>query len=308
MLYNKVTFKSPYFLVSLQTAVLRDLIEGSFMDKLKNNLYFDFSYRRFPDIRPLECSYTEYKPSQTESFASDGNAVLLIVSDGKGVATQADRRHTVTRGKGILVTGSTAVNVKADSIEPITLIYIKIGGDSVKQLVAMIEKRDSGSFLDFGNNGKIPDSARDLIMECSKPYSSDYGLMLSFYDFINSIYEHYMEKKIPTKNVYMTRAVEYIKQNYNKSLSVESIANMLGIERSYLSRLFRTYKNKSTQNYIIDYRMRQAKRMFEEEDMNVSQVCAAVGYTNIYCFSRIFKSRVGMPPKEYMERCRRHEI
>ena len=170
----------------------------------------------------------------------------------------------------------------------------------------MIEKRERGILLNFGSNGKIPDSARDMVTECAKTYSSDYGILLAFYDFINSVYEHYTEKKIPTKNIYMTRAVEYIKQNYNQNLSVESLANILGIERSYLSRLFKTYKNKSTQNYIIDYRMRQAKRMFEEEDMNVSQVCAAVGYTNIYCFSRIFKSRVGMPPKEYMERCRKH--
>ena len=101
------------------------------------------------------------------------------------------------------------------------------------------------------------------------------------------------------------RTAEYIKENYNHNLSVESIANMLGIERSYLSRLFKTYKNKSTQNYIIDYRIGRAKKMFEEEDLNVSQVCAAVGYTNVYCFSRIFKSRVGMSPKEYREKCKR---
>ena len=132
--------------------------------------------------------------------------------------------------------------------------------------------------------------------------------MGAFYDFINSIDDYYTEKKIPSKNVYMTRAIEYIKQNYNKSISVESIADMLGIERSYLSRLFKNYKNKSTQNYIIDYRMLQAKRLFEQEDMNVSQVSTAVGYTNIYCFSRIFKSRVGMPPKEYMENCRKRSL
>lgn len=276
------------------------------MDKLKNNLNFNFSDHRFPDIRLEECSYNEYKPSQTDSFASSKGAMFLIVCDGKGVVSESDRRHTVTRGQGVLVTGGVTVSIKADSIEPPTLICIKIGGDTVKTLISLIEKRENGIMLDFGNNGKIPDSARDMITECAKTYSSDYGILLSFYDLVNSIHEHYMDKKIPTKNIYMTRAVEYIKQNYNKNLSVESIANMLGIERSYLSRLFKTYKNKSTQNYIIDYRMRQAKRMFEEEDMNVSQVCAAVGYTNIYCFSRIFKSRVGMPPKEYMERCRRH--
>ena len=106
----------------------------------------------------------------------------------------------------------------------------------------------------------------------------------------------------------MSRAIEYIKENYNKNISVENIANLLGIERSYLSRLFKTYKNKSTQNYIIDYRMQCAKRLFEREDLNVSQVCQAVGYTNIYCFSRIFKSRVGMPPKEYMEMCKKSSI
>ncbi|MBP3480969.1 MAG: helix-turn-helix transcriptional regulator [Clostridia bacterium] len=276
------------------------------MEKLKNNLNFNYSDHRFPDVRLETCSYREYYPSQTDSFVSHGGAALLVVSDGKGVVTEEERRYTVTKGKGILITGGMTVGIKADSIEPAELIYVKIGGDSVKQLINLIEKREHGILLDFGSNGKIPDSARDMITECSKTYSSDYGIMLAFYDFINSVYEHYTEKKIPTKNIYMTRAVEYIKQNYNQNLSVESLANILGIERSYLSRLFKTYKNKSTQNYIIDYRMRQAKRMFEEEDMNVSQVCAAVGYTNIYCFSRIFKSRVGMPPKEYMERCRRH--
>ena len=277
------------------------------MDKLTNNLHFNFSAHKFPDIKLEECSYTEYKPSQTDSFSFHGNgALMLVVSDGKGVVTEPDKRYMVTKGMGILLTGGVNVKLKADSIEPTVLISVRIGGDSVKSLLSMIEKRESRIVLDFGNNSKIRDSARDMITECAKTFSSDYAVMLSFYDFINSIYENYVEKKIPTKNIYMTRAVEYIKQNYNKNLSVEGLANMLGIERSYLSRLFKTYKNKSTQNYIIDYRMQQAKRMFEEEDMNVSQVCAAVGYTNIYCFSRIFKSRVGMPPKEYMERCRKH--
>ncbi len=278
------------------------------MDRLKNNLHFNFSEYKFPDIKLEECSYMEYNPSQAEVIAAVKGSVLMVVSDGKAVVTQADNRYTVTKGKGVLVRSGMSVNVKADSIEPIILISIKISGDAVKSFLSLIDKKQNGILLDFESNSKIIDSARDLITECAKTYGSDYAVVLSFYDFINSVHEHYTEKKIPTKNVYMTSAVEYIKQNYNKNLSVEGIANMLGIERSYLSRLFKTFKNKSTQNYIIDYRMRQAKRMFEEEDMNVSQVCAAVGYTNIYCFSRIFKSRVGMPPKEYMERCRKQSV
>ncbi len=275
------------------------------MTKLNKKLNYDFSGHKFPDIRLEGCSYIDYAPSQSDAVQPRGVASFFVVIDGKGSITGTDRRHTVTKESGVMITDA-ALRFKADSIEPATAAVISISGEDAHELVAVVEKKGQGAILDFGSDSRPADAALDIVSECSKDYRSDYGVMLAFYDFVNSLWECFSEKKIPSGNIYMTRAVEYIKQNYNKSISVAGIANMLGIERSYLSRLFKIYKNKSTQNYIIDYRMRRAKRMFEEEDMNVSQVCAAVGYTNIYCFSRIFKSRVGMPPKEYMEQCRRH--
>ncbi len=275
-------------------------------EKAKAN--YNFSEHEFPDIKLEKCSITEFDPSQSEAVTSSKTYSIIVVKDGKGTVAHLDKRYTITKGNGIALNQGESAKFKADSIEPFSIIQVQFSGKSAQSIFLNIEKRENSPILSFISNNKISDSAYDLIVECSKPYHTDYSILLMFYDFINSIDEHYMEKKVPTKNVYMTRAVEYIKQNYNKNISVENIANLLGIERSYLSRLFKTYKNKSTQNYIIDYRMYKAKRLFEEEDMNVSQVCSAVGYTNIYCFSRIFKSRVGMPPKEYMEQCRRKII
>lgn len=278
------------------------------MNKFKSVIKHDFSGRKFPDIALGGCMSVEFNPSQTEKFTSDDGYTFVMVNDGKGVAKIGDKRYTLTSGNGVVVMEGATVQIKADSIEPLVIVSVKVIGSSAYKLASVVQNHNDDIYMKMDDNKKICECARDLVTECSKTYSSDYGIMLSFYEFVNSLDEHYMDKKIPTKNVYMTRAVEYIKQNYNKNISVENIANLLGIERSYLSRLFKMYKNKSTQNYIIDYRMRQAKRMFEEEDVNVSQVCVAVGYTNIYCFSRIFKSRVGMPPKEYMEHCRKKNI
>lgn len=278
------------------------------MTKIKQNECFNFADHEFPDLKLDKCLIMDYDPSQTDTVTSGKSHIFLIVKEGKGTVANSEKRTTLTKGNGIIIKPNETAKLKADSIEPFTLIQIHISGKSISSIVLTVEKKENSLQLNFDNDNKIPDAAYDLIIECSKTYKSDFGIVLSMYDFVNNIEEHYMEKKIPTKNVYMTRAVEYIKQNYNKNISVENIANLLGIERSYLSRLFKTYKNKSTQNYIIDYRMNKAKCMFEEEDMNVSQVCAAVGYTNIYCFSRIFKSRVGMPPKEYMERCKKRVL
>lgn len=265
----------------------------------------EFSEYKFPDVKLGRCFTAVFNPSQTEKLSFDSGYTFVLVNDGKGIVIDGDKRYSLTVGNGIIIMKGMSLQFKADSIEPFSLVAVNITGDSANELAQNAFKRDGSILLKLEEDKRICECASDLVTECSKQYNSGYSIMLSLYDFLNSLDEFYMHKKIPNKNVYMTRAVEYIKQNYNKNISVENIANLLGIERSYLSRLFKTYKNKSTQNYIIDYRMRQAKRMFEEEDVNVSQVCVAVGYTNIYCFSRIFKSRVGMPPKEYMERCRK---
>ena len=275
------------------------------MIKYKSHNEISFMEREFPVIKLDKCCITEYNPSQSDTISATKSNCFIIVKDGKGSITVGNSRNTITKSVGLVLKHGETAKIKADGIEPITAITIYISQNDADSFVSQIKEKENGNFLNFGTNQKICDSANDLITECSKQYSTDYSIMLCFYEFINSINEHYTEKKNKTKNVYMTRAIDYIKQNYNKNISVEAIANLLGIERSYLSRLFKTYKNKSTQNYIIDYRMYKAKRMFEEEDLNVSQVCAAVGYTNIYCFSRIFKSRVGMPPKEYMEKCKK---
>ena len=271
------------------------------------NLIYDFSNREFPDLRPEKCSYVEYNPSEISTVHSADCITFVILVDGKAVITTSEHRKTLTRESGFVIPSGNSARIKADSIESATAIILNVCGRSLERLYKLIEKRSDNLIPVFESSG-ICDAARDLVSECSAEYSSDYGIMLSFYGFLNSIYEYYSEKKLSTQNTYMKRAVEYIERNYNKNISVEGIANMLGIERSYLSRLFKSYKNKSTQNYIIDYRIRCACRMFEQEDVNVSQVCAAVGYTNIYCFSRIFKSRVGVPPKEYMERCRKTNV
>ena len=278
------------------------------MVKESTNTVYNFSEHEFPDIRLEKCVVSEYSPSQTDTVNVGKGSLFVIVKEGKGSVSISDKRYVITKGNGIAVCQCENISIKSDSIEPFTLLLIHITGKSTHSIIAAIEKCENGPMLNLGINSRVYDTANELIGECSKSYNTDYSILLAFYDFINSIDEQYLERKIPTKNVYMTRAVEYIKKNYNKNISVENIANLLGIERSYLSRLFKTHKNKSTQNYIIDYRMHKAKKMFEEEDMNVSQVCAAVGYTNIYCFSRIFKSRVGMPPKEYMENCRKRAL
>ncbi len=274
----------------------------------QKNLDFNFTDYKFSDAKLERCSQEEYPASHIERITINKGYMFLIVLNGKGTVQYYDKRIKLLPRTVLAIPHGSALQIMSDNTETLSVISVRISGEALKTLFFAIEEKENGIVMHLENNHKIIDSAHELITECSKSYSSDYSILLCFYEFMNCIDEYYIEKKVPTKNVYMTQAIDYIKKNYNKNISVESISDLLGIERSYLSRLFKTYKNKSTQNYIIDYRIKQAKRLFKEEDMNVSQVSTAVGYTNIYCFSRIFKNRVGMPPKEYMDMCRKKSL
>lgn len=278
------------------------------MENQRKQMDFNFSENKLSGLYLESCRYKEYEPLETEAFGSDSAYTFLITLKGKGNINIADTRERISNGLGVIIPNGKSLNVKSDGAEPLTLIIIQATGKSLGELFSTIEKHENGIVMKLSQNVKISEAALDLITECSSDYHSDCGALYRFYEFIYNLEELYFDKKMPSKNAYMTRAVECIHNNYNKNITVESISDMLGIERSYLSRLFKAYKNKSTQNYIIDYRIGMAKKMFEQNDMNVSQVSAAVGYSNIYCFSRIFKSRVGIPPKEYMERCRKKSL
>ena len=274
---------------------------------LERDAHFDFGEGFFPDIRMGFCCCHRYNPSERLGPIVPEKYVINIVEAGRGVVDFGNRRLNVITGQAFVLFPGKSVTLKADSMEPWNYIGVELTGEGVEQFVEHIGLNSQNPVIDFSSQ-KARDVAYDLFVECEKKYQNRFSIQSCFINLLECVEESLVSRKIPAKNFYMTRAVEYIKENYYKNISVENIANMLGIERSYLSRLFKTYKNKSTQNYIIDYRIQRAKKMFEEEDLNVSQVCAAVGYTNIYCFSRIFKSRVGMSPKEYREMCKQANI
>ena len=98
----------------------------------------------------------------------------------------------------------------------------------------------------------------------------------------------------------LVRQVEaFIEQNYKKRISLDDIAASLHVNRSYLSR---TYKSKTGVNLfdaILYRRIDAAKEYLLNTDMKTYEVSEAVGVEDAGYFSKMFKKIVGVSPKEY---------
>ena len=99
------------------------------------------------------------------------------------------------------------------------------------------------------------------------------------------------------RNVFQVE--RYIRDNYRQDISVELLAEIANLSPCYLVTIFKKVIGKSPKDYLIDYRMEQARRLLIETDLNVAQVAAYVGYQDASYFSSLFKQKEGIPPSKF---------
>lgn len=95
------------------------------------------------------------------------------------------------------------------------------------------------------------------------------------------------------------KAEHYIRQNYMNDLSVEQLAQIAGLSPCYFGSIFKKAVGRSPKDYLIDYRLEQAKRLLIETGYNITEVAALVGYKDASYFSNLFKRKEGVSPSEF---------
>lgn len=98
---------------------------------------------------------------------------------------------------------------------------------------------------------------------------------------------------------YVQQAMEYIARNYRTSLNLTVVASQVHLHTSYLSELFKKETGTNLCNYIIDYRICEAKKALCSGNEKVSCIADNVGFNDYHYFSQVFSKRVGISPKRY---------
>ena len=100
-------------------------------------------------------------------------------------------------------------------------------------------------------------------------------------------------------NSYVQKGIEFISSNYSYAITVEDIADYVGVSRSHLFRSFETVLGHSPKEYLTDFRMKQACYLLEHSDLSITAIANSLGFDNSLYFSKTFHKQKGMSPKEF---------
>ncbi len=96
--------------------------------------------------------------------------------------------------------------------------------------------------------------------------------------------------------------MDYIGNHYQESLTLEQLADQVHLCKSETCRMFRRYMKETIFDYLMKFRLERSLELLKNEDLNISQIAEAVGFSTPAYFTKNFREQIGMTPLAYRKK------
>lgn len=162
-----------------------------------------------------------------------------------------------------------------------------------------------GKVAGIGGGMDIEDAYRliDLYtQECENAGSVEAVNLLQF-NMVMDFTERVRLAKLPENLSHeVFEAVQFIGNRTHEVIGIDDVAAHVGRSRSYITRRFRSEMGSSINEFIIEEKLRDAKRYLRYTDMPLGKIAGALAFSSQAYFQTVFKRETGVTPGEYRNR------
>lgn len=270
----------------------------------------------YPDIMPVNQPYTEHHHSELE---------LSVIESGSGCYTCAGVDYEFRSGDVFMHCGNDNHCFKRiDRDEMLSLLVIQFepkfiwtsGGDwfDSKYLQIFVGTDNAISrhiSWDVPVAGRIGRLLKDSFEECkSNQPAYEMFVKANLLAILANLARYYDEdlskREFPVKmeNIgHLEHSMNYILGHLEQELTLDELARVAGMSRSYYSTMFKMLNGVPVWTYITNQRISKAQYMLEKSDLSIIEISEKCGFSNISNFNRAFKKITGKTPREYRKGC-----
>lgn len=233
------------------------------------------------DITPTTAGYSLPAFPGHESRMMNKNCYLLhYVYTGKGEIHIRDTVYYAHAGQAFLIQPEDKGFHKADDQEPWGLRWVIFTGELAQDFSSLPPVFDLP-----------PDCLRHL--KSLQYYSEELGHLLA-----SDLLELYAKliKSRSSKRNYIQKTTSFIQLHYMEPLTIQSIADHVGINRHYLARFFKEKTGISVQEQLVSVRLFESKRCLRL-GYSVQETAFLCGFNDASTYSRLFKKKEGCSPQ-----------
>ncbi|MCR5102427.1 MAG: AraC family transcriptional regulator [Butyrivibrio sp.] len=272
-----------------------------------NGVGFDFcaflDYDKNPDVCLYEIGSYVCTPGYSYGPIVRPRGIIHYVKSGKGKLIIKDKEHKVHQGQIFLIPPRVRAYYAADQDDPWNYCWLHIGGTLFLEALKDAGINEDNPVFDIvDNNGDQYLHFIEILEQLFNCYEREYSSLAKMYELLDYFNSHSKVDRNSPESLqleYVHTVIKYIQLKYSEPLHVNEIAAACNLNRSYLSRLFHDATGSTIKDYLLSYRMNEAEKLLLHSDQPISYIAFAVGYSDIYTFTKAFKKSKNVTPSEY---------
>ena len=233
--------------------------------------------------------------------------ILHFINDGKGIFVCQGKEYHLSKGDVFLVKPDTEVYYEADERMPWSYMWVGFHGLKASAYLASAGLEGERVTCKCENTPLIFSHIQQMIIARHLTLANELKREAALLQIFSVLMEEHKETLPKNERydypyqIYVEQAVDYIQRNFRSNIKINDLAAYIGVDRSYLSGIFKNVTKMSPQEYLVCYRMEQAENLLKKQEMRICDIPELVGYHDQLAFSKMFKRYRGVSPTEYRE-------
>lgn len=234
------------------------------------------------DLNPILAGESQCEPGAYRLPDAQKGTLIHFVLSGKGVLYSRGGTHPVGPGQAFIIMPDEPASYQADEKDPWCYRWVGFTGTLAGRFSVLPPVFDAPQDM-FRHVRDLTEPAENLE-----------------YQLASDLFLLYSQLIHPQKHTrdYIRATIDYIQTSYMHKLTLKNIADHVGMNPDYLSRMFRKKTGTTLQAHILDLRVNEAKR-YLVLGYSVKEAATLCGFGDPATFTRLFKKCGNPSPTEW---------
>lgn len=262
------------------------------------NYFFEkrFDYAEKETLNLIYCGVREKCYGHKFKKHKLDNYILTFINEGSAEFNINGENVFLTKNY-FYITHSKSELSYVTSNEPWSISWLVVEGKEIEHILNTLGITREKPYLYIHNPSRIKSIFKEMFEKISR---SDIASKMECISLLYSLFAVLSdEKSIVNSNLHIDKALRYIHEHYCEEINIQELATKLGLNNNYFSKLFKLNTGSSPTTYINALKIEKAKILLKYTDMKIGEICDAIGYTDQFYFSRIFKKSENISPINY---------